>query len=102
VRFRRRSPIRQAAHENKIQEFGVGSQFRILYDRIETPGGGLIIFQGMVDATAALIKSLVGYNIAWMEEALEAGLICLGGDPKSGRNYCSRFVRLTSSRRFSA
>ena len=23
---------------NKIQEFGVGSQFRILYDRIETPG----------------------------------------------------------------
>jgi len=24
--------------ENKIQEFGVGSQFRILYDRIETPG----------------------------------------------------------------
>jgi len=38
--------------ENKIQEFGVGSQFRILYDRIETPGGGLIIFQGMVDATA--------------------------------------------------
>src|SRR6185436_19874367 len=38
--------------ENEIQEFGVGSQFRILYDRIETPGGGLIIFQGMVDATA--------------------------------------------------
>jgi phage terminase large subunit len=33
--------------ENKIQEFGVGSEFRVLYDRIETPGGGLIIFQGM-------------------------------------------------------
>jgi hypothetical protein len=29
--------------ENKIQEFGVGSQFRILYDRIETPGGLIII-----------------------------------------------------------
>jgi hypothetical protein len=55
--------------ENKIQEFGVGSQFRVLYDRIETPGGGLIIFQGMVDATAESIKSLEGYNIAWMEEA---------------------------------
>ena len=55
--------------ENKIQEFGVGSQFRILYDRIETPGGGLIIFQGMVDATAESIKSLEGYNIAWVEEA---------------------------------
>ena len=30
--------------ENKIQEFGVGHLFRVLYDRIETPGGGLIIF----------------------------------------------------------
>jgi phage terminase large subunit len=28
--------------DNKIQEFGVGSQFRVLYDRIETPGGGLM------------------------------------------------------------
>jgi phage terminase large subunit len=55
--------------ENKIQEFGVGSAFRVLYDRIETPGGGLIIFQGMVDATAESIKSLEGYNIAWVEEA---------------------------------
>ena len=55
--------------ENKIQEFGVGSQFRVLYERIETPGGGRIIFQGMVDATAESIKSLEGYNIAWVEEA---------------------------------
>jgi phage terminase large subunit len=55
--------------ENKIQEFGVGHLFRVLYDRIETPGGGLIIFQGMVDATAESIKSLEGYNIAWVEEA---------------------------------
>jgi len=54
--------------ENKIQGFGVGSVFRVLYDRIETPGGGLIIFQGMVDATAESIKSLEGYNIAWVEE----------------------------------
>jgi phage terminase large subunit len=53
----------------KIQEFGVGSQFRVLYDRIGTPGGGLIIFQGMVDATAESIKSLEGYNLAWIEEA---------------------------------
>jgi phage terminase large subunit len=55
--------------ENKIQEFGVGHQFRVLYDRIQTPGDGLIIFQGMVDATAESIKSLEGYNIAWVEEA---------------------------------
>jgi phage terminase large subunit len=55
--------------ENKIQEFGVGSEFRVLYDRIETPGGGLIIFQGMQDQNAESIKSLEAYNIAWCEEA---------------------------------
>jgi phage terminase large subunit len=26
--------------ETKIAELGFGSQFRVLYDRIETPGGG--------------------------------------------------------------
>jgi phage terminase large subunit len=55
--------------ETKIAELGVGSQFRVLYDRIETPVGGLIIFQGMQDATAESIKSLEGYQIAWVEEA---------------------------------
>jgi phage terminase large subunit len=54
--------------ENKIQEFGVGSEFRVLYDRIDTPGGGLII-QGMQDQNAESIKSLEAYNIAWCEEA---------------------------------
>jgi len=55
--------------ETKIAELGVGSQFRVLYDRIETPVGGLIIFQGMQDVTAESIKSLEGYQIAWVEEA---------------------------------
>ena len=59
----------KALIELKIQEFGVGSQFRVLYDRIEIPGGGLIIFQGMQDMKAESIKSLEGYNIAWVEEA---------------------------------
>jgi phage terminase large subunit len=45
--------------ENKIQEFGVGSEFRVLYDRIETPGGGLTIFQGMQGAGAILILTLL-------------------------------------------
>ena len=31
--------------ENKIQAFGVGHLFRVLYERIEKPGDGLIIFQ---------------------------------------------------------
>jgi phage terminase large subunit len=59
----------KALIEAKIQEFGVGSQFRVLYDRIEAPGSGLIIFLGMQDQNAESIKSLEGYNVAWVEEA---------------------------------
>ena len=38
--------------EHKIRTLGVGSAFRVFKDRIETPGGGLIIFTGMQDHTA--------------------------------------------------
>lgn len=55
--------------EGKIAALGVGDQFRILNDKIETPGGGLIIFQGMQDHSAESIKSLEGFKIAWIEEA---------------------------------
>ena len=55
--------------EQKIQQLGVGPLFRILDDRIEAPGKGLIIFQGMQDHTAESIKSLEGFRIAWIEEA---------------------------------
>jgi phage terminase large subunit len=55
--------------ETKIQELGVGSQFKVFHDRIETPGDGLIIFQGMQDSTAESIKSLERYRVAWTEEA---------------------------------
>jgi phage terminase large subunit len=54
--------------ETKIRDLGVGPDFRIFHDRIETPGDGLIIFQGMQDSTAESIKSLEGYDIAWIEE----------------------------------
>jgi phage terminase large subunit len=50
--------------ETKIQQLGVGDQFQVLHDRIETPGNGLIIFQGMQDATAESIKSLENFRIA--------------------------------------
>jgi hypothetical protein len=43
--------------EDKIQGLGVDYLFRVLYDRIETPGGGVIIFQGMHDSTAESIRS---------------------------------------------
>lgn len=55
--------------EDKIQEFGVGHLFTVLDTEIKTPGGGVIIFQGMKDHTAESIKSLEGFDIAWVEEA---------------------------------
>ena len=55
--------------EAKIQELGVGQSFKIFTDKIETPGDGVIIFQGMQDHTAESIKSLEGFRIAWVEEA---------------------------------
>lgn len=55
--------------ELKIEQLGVGDQFEILYDRIKTPNGGIIIFQGMATTTAESIKSLEGFDICWVEEA---------------------------------
>lgn len=43
--------------------------FKVLEDRIQTPGDGVILFQGMQDHTAESIKSLEGYSRAWVEEA---------------------------------
>ena len=57
--------------EDKLKQFNLGEKqgFRVLQDRIETPGNGVIIFQGMQDHTAESIKSLEGYSRAWIEEA---------------------------------
>lgn len=55
--------------EDKIISMGVSHLFDIQRDRIHTPNGGLIIFQGMQNHTADSIKSLEGYDRAWVEEA---------------------------------
>ncbi|MGO1080991.1 PBSX family phage terminase large subunit [Inquilinus sp. CA228] len=55
--------------EDKIQTLGVGAEFTVQADRILGPEGGRIIFQGMQNHTAESIKSLEGYDIAWVEEA---------------------------------
>lgn len=55
--------------ENKIKAMGVGNEFRILKSEIGTPGGGLIIFEGMQNHNAESIKSLEDFDIAWCEEA---------------------------------
>lgn len=55
--------------EDDIERMGVGSRFRVRDKWIETPGDGIIIFQGMQNHTAESIKSLEGYDGAWVEEA---------------------------------
>lgn len=55
--------------EDKIKEWGLEYRFRILNNEILTPEGGVIIFVGMQNYNADTIKSLEGYDIAWVEEA---------------------------------
>lgn len=55
--------------EAKIEALGVGPAFDVKLDYIGTPHGGRIIFQGMQNHTADTIKSLEGYDVAWVEEA---------------------------------
>lgn len=57
--------------EDKLQEMGLGERhgFKVFKELIETPGDGVILFQGMQDHTAESIKSLEGFGRAWVEEA---------------------------------
>lgn len=55
--------------EDKIRAHGLTHRFEILEAEIRTPGGGVIIFQGMQNHTADSIKSLEGFDVAWVEEA---------------------------------
>lgn len=55
--------------EDKIRAHGLSHRFEVLDSEIRTPGGGIIIFQGMMNHTADSIKSLEGFDVAWVEEA---------------------------------
>lgn len=55
--------------EDKIQSYGVGQLFEVQEALIKTPGGGVIVFQGMQDHTSESVKSLEGFDVAWCEEA---------------------------------
>lgn len=59
----------KALLESKIKKFNFESKFRITNTEIIPKRGGRIIFQGMQNHTADSIKSLEGYDIAWVEEA---------------------------------
>ena len=54
---------------DKIQKLGLGAEFEVLESEIRGPRGSLIIFRGMQSYNAETIKSLEGYDIAWVEEA---------------------------------
>ena len=55
--------------ESKISELGVQQYFEIQDKRILTKQGGVIIFEGLQNHTADSIKSLEGFDRAWVEEA---------------------------------
>ena len=55
--------------EDKIETMNAGAYFEVQDKKILSKLGGLIIFQGMQNHTADSIKSLEGYDIAWVEEA---------------------------------
>lgn len=58
--------------EDKINALPAGHGFRVFKELIETPGDGVILFQGMQDHTADSVKSLEGFHRAWWEEAQSA------------------------------
>jgi len=56
--------------EDKIKKLGVESAFIVQESMIKSAhGSGIIIFQGMQNHTSDSIKSLEGYDCAWVEEA---------------------------------
>lgn len=56
--------------EQKIKDMNAGDYFEVRANEIRCKRGtGIIIFVGMADATADSIKSLEGFDIAWVEEA---------------------------------
>lgn len=56
--------------ELKIEQMGASAYFEVQEAVIKSrKGDGMIIFQGMQNHTADSIKSLEGYDCAWVEEA---------------------------------
>lgn len=55
--------------ELKIGDLNAGAYFEVQDKRILTRQGGVIIFDGMQNHTAESIKSLEGFDRAWVEEA---------------------------------
>lgn len=64
--------------EMKIQDMNAGAYFEVQDAVIKSKkGDGMIIFQGMQNHTADSIKSLEGYDCAWVEEAQSLSQVSL-------------------------
>lgn len=57
--------------EDTLRRFRIGEAqgFKVFNEVIETPGDGIIVFQGMNGQTDESLKSLEGFDCAWVEEA---------------------------------
>ncbi|HYF57223.1 MAG TPA: PBSX family phage terminase large subunit, partial [Salinarimonas sp.] len=55
--------------EDKIVQYGLSGHFDITDAEIRGPNDSLIVFRGLRQHTADSIKSLEGFNVAWVEEA---------------------------------
>ena len=54
---------------DKIVKYGLESLFGVFDSEIRGPNGSFVVFKGMQSYNAANIKSLEGFDIAWVEEA---------------------------------
>lgn len=55
--------------EHKIESMNAGAYFEVQSSRIISKQGGVMIFEGLQSHTADSIKSLEGFDEAWVEEA---------------------------------
>jgi phage terminase large subunit len=62
---------------SKINQHNAGAYFDVYDKKVVSKHGGVTLFQGMQDHTADSIKSLEGFDRAWIEEAQNFGQISL-------------------------
>ena len=55
--------------EDKIKQYPSNCGFKVFKDVIQTPGDGIILFNGMADHNSESVKSLAEFNRAFIEEA---------------------------------
>lgn len=67
----------KALIESKIEKLGLGGFYDITRDEIRGLNGSLMIFRGMQSYNAQNIKSLEGFDWAWVEEAQTLSAISL-------------------------